>query len=468
MTAVSAAERRALHARVASSLTRHLGQHVPRLGWDASRLADFQRERLRVLLGHAAEHSPFHARRLRGFDTSRLELADLPALPTMTKDQMMAGFDEIVTDRRLTRRRVEQHLAASTAEPAPLLGRYVCLASGGSSGLRGVFVQTVEEYTDFVASVVRTGWASMMAVGRPLPPEMVVGIVAAASPVHSSCFGAAVAVGPPVHLIAAPATLPLPEIVRRLNAAQPPALLGYSSKLAELAREQRAGRLRIAPRSVAANAEVLTARDRAAIADAFGVPVINQFVSTEGLVGQSEPGGPVLRFASDLCLAELVDADNQPVPDGTASSKVLVTNLHNLTQPLIRYELTDRFVRPPGSPHGGYLLASVEGRADEPFRYGRLEVHPHVLRSTLVAAAAVREYQVRQTERGVDVDCVSDGAVAAGELAARLEQGLRRAGLAQAQVSVRMVDAISRDPLTGKARRFIPIRPAQTAGRMAS
>ena len=468
MTAVSAAERRALQARAASSLTRHLGQHVPRLGWDAGRLADFQRERLRVLLGHAAGHSPFHARRLRGFDTSRFELADLTRLPTMTKDQMMAGYDEIVTDRRLTRRRVEQHLAASSAEPALLLGRYVCLASGGSSGVRGVFVQAVEEYTDFAASVVRPGWARMTAAGGPPPQGLVIGIIGAASPVHVTGFGAAISDGPPVRLIAAPATLPLPQVVRRLNAARPPALLGYPSKLAELAREQRAGRLRIAPRSVTAMSELLTPRDRAAIAEAFGVPVINQFASTEGLVGQSDPGGSVLRFASDLCLAELVDADNQPVPDGTASAKVLVTNLHNLTQPLIRYELTDRFVRPPGLPHGGYLRASVEGRADEPFRYGRLEVHPHVLRSTLVTAAAVREYQVRQTERGVDVACVPDGAVAAGELAARLEHGLRRAGLAQPQVCVRMVDAIFRDPLTGKARRFIPNRPAQTPGRMAS
>jgi len=171
----------------------------------------------------------------------------------------------------------------------------------------------------------------------------------------------------------------------------------------------------------------------------------------------------VLRFASDLCLAELVDADNQPVPEGVTSAKVLVTNLHNLTQPLVRYELTDHFVRPMGSPGHGYLLASVEGRADEPFRYGRLEVHPHVLRSTLVAMSAVREYQVRQTERGIDVACVPDGAVASAALVARLEQGLRQAGLAEPRVCVRMVDAISRDPLTGKVRRFIPSRRTEMA-----
>jgi hypothetical protein len=86
-----------------------------------------------------------------------------------------------------------------------------------------------------------------------------VGVVAAASPVLSSGFGAAVAPGPPVRLIPAPATLPLAEIVARLNAAQPPALQCYASKLADVAREQLAGQLRIAPRSVTSISEELTA-----------------------------------------------------------------------------------------------------------------------------------------------------------------------------------------------------------------
>ena len=90
-------------------------------------------------------------------------------------------------------------------------------------------------------------------------------------------------------------------------------------------------------------AEAVSPAERIAIGEAFGVPVIDLFVSTEGLVGHSEPGHPVLTFASDTCLAECVDDDGRPVPPGVASAKVLLTNLHNLTQPLIRYELTDRF-----------------------------------------------------------------------------------------------------------------------------
>ena len=86
---------------------------------------------------------------------------------------------------------------------------------------------------------------------------------------------------------------------------------------------------------------------------AFGVAPINMFASTEGLVGHTEPGGQVFTFATDTCIAECVDDAGQPVPDGTTSSRVLVTNLHNRTQPLIRYELADRFTpagpAPPGS-----------------------------------------------------------------------------------------------------------------------
>ena len=105
----------------------------------------------------------------------------------------------------------------------------------------------------------------------------------------------------------------------------------------------------------------------------------------------------MLTFASDACLAECLDDRGRPVPDGVASSRVLVTNLHNLTQPLIRYELTDRFT-PAANPGAGFLRASVDGRADDLFRYPAASVHPFVIGALLLRAPAVREFQVRQTE----------------------------------------------------------------------
>ncbi len=458
-----------LRERAAAELAARLPGHLSRLGWDRARLAAHQRDRLRQLLAHAAAHSPFHARRLAGIDVERFEVADLPRLPVMTKAAMMAGFDDVVTDRRLSLRRVQAHLDASQTHASLLLDEYVCLASGGSSGLRGVFVQTVGEYMDFMASFMRAGAARSAAGGaRPggaLPGSPILAVVAAASPVHSSGLASAT-IGSPVRLVPVPATLPLGEIVRRLNALQPPAITGYPTILALLAAEQRAGRLRIAPAAVTASSEMLTDEARAAITAAFGVPVTDQFASTEGLVGPSEPGGRVQTFATDMCIVELLDAAGQPVPPGAAADKVLLTNLHNLTQPLIRYELADRFVRHEDD-QGGRLRATVTGRTDSLFRYGDIVVHPVVFASVLDGTPGAGEYQVRQTRRGAAIDVVAAGELDEAALRDAVRRGLARCGVESPEVTVCAVTSIERHPETGKTPRFLPAAPEPGAGRPA-
>jgi len=433
MTTTTGTDLDALRARYGEAFGTRLPGHIRRLSWGAERLAACQRERLRALLACAIERSPFHARRLGGIDPERFELADLASLPVMTKEQMMAGVDELLTDRRLSRTRAEAHLMACAEEPGLLLGRYVCLASGGSSGLRGLFVQTVEEFAEFTASVLRRLVARLAAVGPPPPDGIPVALVGAASPVHASGFAAAAAAaGYPVRAISAPATLPLAGLVERLNQVRPLVVMAHTSKLALLAAEQSAGRLAIAPVSVTAMGEQLTETSRAVISDAFGIPLVNQFTSTEGLVGHSDP-------------------------DGTASAKVLLTNLYNHTQPLIRYELTDRFTGHPAGPGSGHLRATVEGRADDAFRYGTLAVDPLVIRTVMVRIPAALEYQVRQTSHGIDIAVVASGPLDPAALAAALTQSLRAAGLRHPHVHVREVPDIARHPETGKARRFIPL-----------
>ncbi|HMH38150.1 MAG TPA: hypothetical protein VK584_14565 [Streptosporangiaceae bacterium] len=456
MTTATITDLELLKTRVSGAVGRQMPEHIGRLGWDAGRLAVHQRDRLRALLARAIADSPFHAGRLRGVDPDRFELADLARLPVMTKADMMENFDAATTDRRLTRDLVEQHLARSVLDPSLLLGDYVVLVSGGSSGQRGLFVQTADEYAEFAASVIRRPLAGALAAGG-LPPEgLVIGMVGAGSPVHSSGLACVTATRPPVRLVSAPASLPIAEIVRRLNAAQPPNLLAYAAKLAELAAEQRDGRLRLNLRSVSSFAEAISMPERIAVTEAFGVPVIDLFASTEGLVGHSEPGETVLTFAGDTCIAECTDEGGQPVPDGVASSKVLVTNLHNLTQPIIRYELTDRFT-PAGTSEGGALRASVEGRSDDLFRYAEASVHPFVIGAPLLHAPAVREFQVRQTERGADIAAVIGGDFDPSAIVAAVTRSLRQAGLPRPQVGFRRVGALDRDAMTSKARRFIPL-----------
>ncbi len=62
----------------------------------------------------------------------------------MTKDDLMEHFDEVVTDRRLTRDVVEAHLAALSTD-AYLLDEYHVCASGGSSGPCGTTLMRIDD-----------------------------------------------------------------------------------------------------------------------------------------------------------------------------------------------------------------------------------------------------------------------------------------------------------------------------------
>jgi phenylacetate-CoA ligase len=442
-----------------AALLRQAPEQAARACWGRERIIAHQTGRLRTLLAHARAHSPFHSRRLAGIDIDTVRADDLRALPVMTKAAMMADLDGAFTDRRLDRRAVEAAMAAAGSAPAVLHGQYLILASGGGSGLRGVFALDLPAATQLFGSLSRGLMARLAATGGPPPGGLPIAMVAAASPVHATGFAVCLTVGGalPFHFHPAPATLPLPEVVARLNELRAPLLYGYPSVLARLAAERRAGRLRIDPVLVTSTSETCSPQLRTAIRDGFAAPVVDTFGSTEGLVGSTAPDDDVLTFAEDGCIVELVDSAGRPVPPGRPSARILITNLENRVQPLIRYEMADSFgAQPPAASHG-HLRARVHGRADGTFRYGSTALHPLVLRSVLVRCADIAEYQVRQTRDGVDVLAVATGPVDVPTLHRRLTTALRRAGLPDPRLTIRTTIRIDRDPASGKLRQFVPL-----------
>jgi phenylacetate-coenzyme A ligase PaaK-like adenylate-forming protein len=356
---------------------------------------------------------------------------------------------------------VERALAAAGPEPAILPGSHLALTSGGSSGQRGLFVLDVPGAVQFFGSLTRGLVARLEAMGGAPPGGLPVAMVAAGSPVHATGVAAPLCEGDsalPFRFLGVPVTQPLPEIVARLNALQPPALHGYPSVLARLAGERQAGRLRIQPMIITSTSETCTPELRATISEGFGAPLIDSFGSSEGLVGASAPEEDVITFAEDGCIVELVDEEHRPVLPGTPCAAVLVTNLSNRVQPLIRYELTDVFVQQPSAAGHGHLRARVQGRSDDDFRYGAVTIHPLVVRSVMVRSPDVLEYQVRQTPTGIDVSVVAERTFDVESLQGRLGAALSGAGLTHPGVAVHRVSNLARDPSTGKLRRFVPRR----------
>jgi phenylacetate-coenzyme A ligase PaaK-like adenylate-forming protein len=127
-----------------------VGELMARTRWSTDRLEAHQRDRLDALLRHAVTVSPFHRRRL-GADPTGAPLAELP---TMSKADLMAYFDEIVADPRLRRDALRAHLDGPTGDQ-PLHGRLV-FSTAGSTGEPGIFVTTPEDFAPWVAALMRT------------------------------------------------------------------------------------------------------------------------------------------------------------------------------------------------------------------------------------------------------------------------------------------------------------------------
>jgi len=450
----------------ADALTRRLAardavmpEMVARLGWPADRIRAEREQALRRLLTVATERSPWHRERLRGLDPARAGESDLASIPSMTKTDLMEHFDAIVTDRALRLADVNDWI--ERLPDTPLLGRYHGFASGGSSGLRGVFVYDEAAAITFNCMVGR--WFMRLGL-PPFPPSADAGPIVnlwADRGAHVSFLMVRLFMPPaPLPLVSIPATTPLPAMVERLNALRPWRIGSYASILALLATEARAGRLRIAPQVVMSCGEPLLPEARAEVEAAFGVPVLDYWGMSEGMYAMPCGQGAIMHLPDDLCIVEPVDEAGLPVAAGTPAAKILLTNLFNPVQPLIRYEVTDRVVlRPDPCPCGAEHRAveSVHGRADDVFTYaGGVRVHPLALRAPLGRHRHIAEYQVRQTVDGAHVLLSTTGPVELEPLGRAMEDGLRRAGIASPRVTLERVDALGRQA-SGKMKRFVPL-----------
>lgn len=429
------------------------------LDWSAEQLAAERESRLRDLVRLAKDRSPWHRQRLAHVNAESLTEEGLNDIPPMSKDDLMAHFNAIVTDPALTLDVCEAHLAGLKTD-AYLLDRYHVNSSGGSSGRRGVVVYDWDSWADVYLGVLRyvMRLAGREASGRPL----VGAVVAAHAPAHMSAANPQT-FSDPASIVTHrfPVTLPFDQIVDGINGAQPDLLMGYPSVLHALALAAQDGALKISPWGVISTSEPLLPEIRAAISAAWDTKLFNWWATTEGGQVASSCGlGPGMHLSDDLLIVEPVDSDGRPVPTGVRAAKVYLTNLFNPTLPLIRYELTDEVtflgdLCPCGSAHR--LVDDVLGRLDDNFSYPGLgAVYAHLFRSRLGQERDIVEYQVRQTRNGADIHVLCKGVIDITQLEQTIADDLKRAGLAAPQVTIALVKAIERHGI-GKLKRFIPL-----------
>jgi phenylacetate-CoA ligase len=424
-------------------------------GWAREEVLAYQARRVAELRAFAFERSPFYRDLHRGFERAPLE-----DLPVVTKATLMERFDEVVTDREIHLVDVEAFSATASATDR-FRDHYRVAATGGTTGRRGIFLADPQEWTQVLASYGRAyEWAG---VAAGLTNRIRMAVISSTNPTHQSSIVGATVASRFIPTIRLDASQPIEEAVAALNDFRPDSLVGYASILRVLAEEQVAGRLRVTPRAVMSASEVLTDDARKRILTAFGVPATNVYAATEtaGIASECRLGH--LHRYEDLVIAEIVDEDNQPVPEGEYGAKTLVTVLFSRTQPLIRYELSDRIAAAPGMP--GDLpfarLAGIEGRQEEVLTLGGVTVHPNVFHGAL-ERLPVTGWQVIDEGDRLRVLLAGAENVDAAVTADVVQRALAAVRARGVQVTVDLVDSIPRTAL-GKAPLIRRAQPA-TAG----
>jgi len=410
-----------------------------------AQLGQHQQQRLETVVRHAATHSPYYRQRLAETGALGDGPVQLQRLPVLTKALLMEHFDELVCDPRLRRDQLLDWVGELTGDQL-YLDRYRVMVTSGSSGRPGLFVYDPVGWRAICAQLLRaSSWAGL----RPSLPRQRLALLGGAAPSHISRQGAAtMAVG--LHrVLSLPVTLPLAQLVQALNQFQPTYLHVYPSVAMWLAEEQHAGRLRLAPQMLVTIAELRTPAMTQRLQDTFGVHPFNAYGSTEGLWGSECEHHQGIHLFEDATLVENIDADGQPVPAGEPGARLLVTNLYNLVQPLLRLEVTDLVTLDPDPcPCGRTLIrtSAIHGRSDDILSLaagdgGRIAVHPLHF-ALLTRDPQVREFQVVQDGPVLRVLIVASQAATASHdpletrLGQAIAQQLHRLGVHDPQVTI--------------------------------
>ena len=225
-------------------------------------------------------------------------------------------------------------------------------------------------------------------------------------------------------LAALPLFEPIEVLADRCVDFGPGVLIVYSSVLdALIAHFAQTGARPSGLRFIHSYAELLAPSVRAAATSAFDAVVWDTYSCEEvGNVAADCPNGDGLHVLAEGVLVEILDEHDRPCPVG-GIGRVVVTELHNVATPLVRYDLGDYAEVGAACPCGRGLptLARIVGRERNRARLpDRTWTWPQAVPLVRYREVApVRQVQlVQQPDGGVDVLAVVDRAPGAAALEA--------------------------------------------------
>jgi len=434
--------------------------------FDRNAIEALQEARLKKLLRHALTHSTFYKNyyRSHGITLKDIPTIKLSDLPIITKNIMMDNFDSLVCDSGLKRKELESFVADPRNHGKKFQGRFQIVHSSGSTGKLGIFVYGPRDWTTLKALILTRVTKTKI---NPVRKQKLafIGVV------DGHYAGISLAQAAPsflFDLLRLDINAPLENALARLNAFQPDFLGGYASGIGLLAQEQLKGKLDIHPKGIMCSADPLTPRIREAIQQAFGIDPTNLYAASEsiGIAAQCRSRHHFHVFDDWHCL-EILDKNHKPAKPGEFGNLIL-TNLYNYTQPLIRYQMNDELALDEQSCDCGWpfpTLKAIAGREEDFLWFqsadGKMEfIHPIVFVEFMVPGLV--GMQVIQTERNnlvIKAIISGDNNDTVARIRDRMSAILQRKELQNTvHFDIELVSAISNDSKTGKYKLIIPLK----------
>lgn len=370
------------------------------------KIKDYQLKEIQKLLLYAQKNSSFYQERLQTYQINTLE--DYHQIPTINKHIMMENFSNLNTCG-LIKEDVEAY-AILKEKNKDYLGyyknQYVIGLSSGTSGNRGIYI-TPKSMTKRLPGVflARSGLSP-----KDLPMRILFCLR-----VFSQGFNDINA--PFIKLNYMSTMTPPEEIITTINQKNinilmaPPSLIRFLLPLKD--------EIKVPFNKIITYAEVLTKTDKEQFEKAFHSKVIEIYQASEGQIASACEKGS-LHINEDLVYIELYDQDNHLITKPHITGhKMVLTNLINHAQPLIRYEMNDMIVLDDPCPCGSHFrtIEKILGRNDDLIYFYNSTGERKVLfpdlfsRWIITESDQVREFQVIQNEIGtldITIDCEAD------------------------------------------------------------
>jgi putative adenylate-forming enzyme len=359
------------------------------------KIEKLQYKSLKDMIGFAKRYSPFYSESFRNIPFENLQ--DIKKFPIINKEIMMENFSTLNTCG-IDRDDVLSYAIKKEMEKDYLgyyQDRYVIGLSSGTSGNKGIYI-TPKKMTKRLPAVflARSGLSIM-----DLPMRILFCLR-----VFSQGFND---INAPMIQLNYLSTMTDPKLIieimneKKINILMaPPSLIRF---LVPLYKD-----LNVKLKKIVTYAEVLTVEDKKLFRDTFCTKVIEIYQASEGQIASACKNGK-LHINEDLVFVELYDESHQEInKPHEVGHHMIVTNLINFAQPLIRYEMNDMIVLDEPCSCGSHFrtIKKIIGRRDDLLYFynsnrEKKYVFPDLFARWIITESdLIREFQVHQTKIG--------------------------------------------------------------------